>query len=162
VDVSGDAATSVVVDNPNQITCTFPSKASPVAGIVTVTKPAPHSSTPTFHFNYFAPTWDPTTGRLTGPVTDVEIGLDAQAGDMICALKLWPAAGSFLPCSLKDGSGSAMPLVETGLSAGWMNLECRPIQMSSLMRSTDGAWKITLGSSQGFMCLYFSRKLEGG
>jgi hypothetical protein len=162
VDVSGDAATSVVVDNPNQITCTFPAKSSPVAGVVTVTNPGPHSSTPAFHFNYFAPTWDPTQSDLVGPVTDVEVGLQAMAGDMIENMLILPTAGTFLPCYLRDGSQPQMQIVGTGLTTAWYALENRPASLGVLkMVARDGPWKITLGSTMTARVWYRSVRLRG-
>jgi hypothetical protein len=108
------------------------------------------------------PTWDPTQSDLVGPVTDVEVGLQAMAGDMIENMLILPTAGTFLPCYLRDGSQPQMQIVGTGLTTAWYALENRPASLGVLkMVARDGPWKITLGSTMTARVWYRSVRLRG-
>lgn len=162
VKFGGVPATDVVIVGPTQITCKTPAYPTPNFVNVTVTNLALETGTLVNGFKYHALAWDPTSSDLTGPCTDVEVGLAGQVGDVLEEVILWPYLGNMFVSGIRDGSGSFILLAGTGLTTGWLALEDRPLILNELnIVSAAGPWKITLGTGIRARVRYRSKQLEG-
>lgn len=158
---AGNFATSVVIVGPTQITCVTPAHARGYVHII-VTNPLLETGMLFNAHNYYPVAYDPDTEDLVGPVTDVIVGLNGQAGDVIEGLILWPYLAFWFDSGLRDGGGSFMRLVQYAVGGAWTNMEDRVLQLKDLdMASADGPWKITLGLGIKAKVFYRAKALEG-
>lgn len=71
--------------------------------------------------------------------TDQVIGPTGAAGDLLERVVVTVATSATGTCSIKDGSGSAIPLTAANTPIG-----CYIVELG--IRSTGGSWKVTTGA----------------
>lgn len=81
---------------------------------------------------------------VAASATDQVLGPTGAVGDYLASLLIVPASTSPGAVSIKDGSGTAIP-VFTGGPSSVSNLVPFPAPLG--IKSVSGAWKITTGSS---------------